>query len=155
MDRQDSERSVNSFQNGPQLRSIRMGAAVSGSEPSIAFPASMSMESKSFQQEPVDNLPLHTQEWNLPAELPPIPSDYSLGYSHTVVHEATPQRVANRIIEALAHNSIAASPHDSHEVRFHRNAIKPPVPTLLIFSHSPFVFIDPTHIPSTLYFTLY
>lgn len=113
-----------SYQNGPELRSVRMGSAASGSEPSITFPTSMPMESKSAplqqqQQEPgmSDRKPLHTQEWNVPEHLPPIPSDYSLGYSHAIVHDATPQTVANRIVKAIAQHSIAAVPDDSQEVR--------------------------------------
>lgn len=111
-----------SYQNGPELRSIRMGSAASGSEPSITFPSSITVESKSAslqqqQQEPnmANHKPLHTQEWNVPQDLPPIPSDYALGYSHAIVHDASPQTVANRIVKAIAQHSIATVPDDSHE----------------------------------------
>eukprot|EP00526_Cylindrotheca_closterium_P018597 CAMPEP_0113615714 /NCGR_PEP_ID=MMETSP0017_2-20120614/7853_1 /TAXON_ID=2856 /ORGANISM="Cylindrotheca closterium" /LENGTH=371 /DNA_ID=CAMNT_0000524979 /DNA_START=332 /DNA_END=1447 /DNA_ORIENTATION=+ /assembly_acc=CAM_ASM_000147 len=111
-----------SYQNGPELRSIRMGPAASGSEPTITFPTSMGrMESKAsslvVRGEPITtNQPLHTLEWNVPEELPPMPSNYSLGYSHTIVNDgASPQTVANRIVEGLAQHSIAAAPHDSRE----------------------------------------
>ncbi|CAJ1947077.1 unnamed protein product [Cylindrotheca closterium] len=105
-----------SYQNGPELRSIRMGAVASGNEPAIAFSSSMPRESKTLAQEPISaNQPLHTQEWNVPEELPAIPEDYSLGHSHAVVHGVSPQTVANRIAKALAQHSIAAVPHDSHE----------------------------------------
>ena len=117
-----------------------MGSVASGNEPSIAFPRSMSMESKSLEQEePMANQPLHTQEWNVPEELPPIPSDYSLGYSHAVVHGASPQTVANRIVEGLAEHSVAVVPHDSHEVRSPQDSEATVANNFTLYSHSPFL----------------
>jgi len=116
MNRRGSDGSDNSFQNGPELRSIRMGAASASNGPSIAFATGL-RESKHVE-EPLDvnmNKPLHTEEWNVPEELPAIPSDYALGYSHTIIDDASPQTVANRIVEGLAKHSIATSPHESHE----------------------------------------
>ena len=102
---------------GPELRSIRMSSASSSSEPSIAFstPFITEKQLQIEQEEPISQ-PLHTQEWNLPEELPAIPSDYVLGYSHALVPQTNPQIIANRIIQGLAKHSVAFCVHESRPV---------------------------------------
>lgn len=115
MNRRGSQSSDDSYQNGPELRSIRIGSVASTNQPTIAFSSGFVAK-----EEPIAKQPLHTEEWNLPEELPAIPSGYALGYSHAIIHDASPQTVANRIVEGLAMYSIAPTPHESHPVRLSR-----------------------------------
>ena len=62
------------------------------------------------------NQTFHTKNWKLPACLPTIPSEYTLGYCHATIRDVPPQTVADRIVEGLAQHSIAAMPHESQEV---------------------------------------
>jgi len=109
MNRRGRESSDDSYQNGPELRSIRMGSVASTNQANIAFSSGFVAK-----EEPIAKQPLHTEEWNLPEELPAIPSGYALGYSHAIIHDASPQTVANRIVEGFAMYSIVLTPHESH-----------------------------------------